>query len=285
MNKINLHFTDVCNYSCTYCFAKKENKCLSESDLRIVVDHAKEYFVRNNISNPAINLAGGEIFTYNKLDELIDYISSQDIDCSIITNGYNLDDKFLEQNQGKISQIGISIDSLNDDTNIKIGRCLKNKKLLTYNDYLSLCKKIIKYGYQLKINICVSNLNCQETNLFKKFLDNFRDESLRIKVMRMVVVDNRNPHSIKYKLSNEEFDNFVEELSDYNVEIENEEIMFTKYLMINSDGDVVVHNECGTDLIIGNAISDSYALDRAVDKVHQVRKLFNIKTIRGCLNV
>ena len=61
--------------------------------------------------------------------------------------------------------------------------------------------------------------------------------------------------------------------------------MFTKYLMINSDGDVVVHNETGTDLIFGNVILDSYALDRAVDKIHQVRKLFNIKTIRGCLNV
>ena len=86
-NVINLHLTEICNYRCSYCFAKfnVQNE-LGIDAWKQVVDQIKNYFDLNAIKDGRINLAGGEPLLLNYLDKLIDYIHSSNIKVSIITN-------------------------------------------------------------------------------------------------------------------------------------------------------------------------------------------------------
>lgn len=108
---INLHFTDFCNFHCKHCLVKKENCVLSFDELKVVVDKIYKYFNDNEIKG-RINLAGGEHLMSRNIDRLIDYITSKGIEVSIITNGYYLDNSFIERHKNQISTIGISVDSL-----------------------------------------------------------------------------------------------------------------------------------------------------------------------------
>ena len=40
-NVVNFHFIDYCNYSCKYCFAKKENKMLSLEKVKEIINNIK----------------------------------------------------------------------------------------------------------------------------------------------------------------------------------------------------------------------------------------------------
>lgn len=61
------------------------------------------------------------------IDRLIENIASKNIEVSIITNGYYLDDSFIGRHKNQISKIRIIVDSLDYDTNVLIGRCFKYK--------------------------------------------------------------------------------------------------------------------------------------------------------------
>lgn len=277
-NVINLHFTDVCNYQCSFCFAKKEDKAIDYEEIIKVIDQCEKYFKREKIKNPRINLVGGEPLTYSKINKVINYIHSKKITCSIITNGYLLNDEFLEKNQEKVKTIGISIDSLSSDTNKLIGRCTKNKNLLTQDDYLNLCNKIISYGYGLKINICVSKKNVNEISLFTDFLSKLPSQSYKLKIMKMVIVSNRNSHAKSDEISDEDFNEFCSHLLIFNPNIEDKNTMFSKYLMINSDKDVIINNHLGEDIIVGNILHNYLYLSVATNGINETIKIFNTST-------
>ena len=48
-NVVNLHFIDHCNYSCRYCFVKKESKMLSLENIKIIINNIKRliYCIKN----------------------------------------------------------------------------------------------------------------------------------------------------------------------------------------------------------------------------------------------
>ena len=68
----NLHFVDLCNFSCKHCFVKKNGKELSLDNIKLIVDKLVKYQKDNNIK-VRVNLAGGEPLLSNKIQEIIDY--------------------------------------------------------------------------------------------------------------------------------------------------------------------------------------------------------------------
>lgn len=103
------------------------------------------------------------------------------MEVSMITNGYYLTEKFFRENQTKLSMIGLSIASLCNDTNVKIGRCEKNKAL-TETEMIEKCFRIKNAGLKLKVNICISKLNLDEN--LSDFLERVCPD--RIKVLRVL---------------------------------------------------------------------------------------------------
>ena len=197
---VNFHFVDYCNYHCCYCFVKKANRMTSFLNIVNIVDNIAEYF-KNIKVRGRINLVGGEIFMCSYLQQIIDYIYSKDIDVSIVTNGYLLTKKFIERNKRKICCIGISVDSLNPETNKLIGRCF-NKQTLDKNKLINLCEIIKSNNIKLKINHCLSKFNCDED--ISKFIEIIKPD--RFKIFQMTIIDSINGKCKNIQLSNKEFE-------------------------------------------------------------------------------
>lgn len=248
-NVVNFHFVDYCNYHCCYCFVKKASRMTSFLNIVNIVDNIAEYF-KNLKVRGRINLVGGEIFMCSYLQQIIDYIYSKDIDVSIVTNGYLLTKEFIEKNKMKICCIGISIDSLNSETNKLIGRCF-NKQTLDENKLIYLCEIIKSNNIKLKINHCLSKFNYAED--ISKFIEIIKPD--RFKIFQMTVIDSINGKCKNMQLSNKEFEVCCNKYKYMNPIIEYEEEMKSSYLMIDSNGNFFIDKSVAP---IGNAITDNF---------------------------
>ena len=95
---INMHFIDICNFDCIYCYANNnQGGVKSQEKWERIIDDIAIYFKENNISTGRINLVGGEPLLYKKLPEIIDYICDKNIKVSILTNGYYLNEEFIKK--------------------------------------------------------------------------------------------------------------------------------------------------------------------------------------------
>lgn len=251
---INLHFTDFCNFHCTHCFVKKENNELSFEQLKVVVDKIDDYFNSNGIKG-RINIAGGEPLLSRNIGRLIDYIYSKNIRVSIITNGYYLDEAFIEEYKSKIEMIGISVDSLVYETNIKIGRCHK-KNTISKEKLVYISNLIKRAGIKLKINTCISKLNYEED--FNEFINNIKPDRFKILQMNCPQNDYKNQCNI---LSEEEVKCFLDKIN-YDYVYERGEDMKKSYVIIDSLGNISTNNGHISQISIFD-----YNLQEAVEKI------------------
>lgn len=230
MLTFNLHFTDYCNFRCKHCFVKKNGKELSFDNIKIIIDKLSKY--QSDINDKIrINLAGGEPLISKNIQDIIDYINSKGLEVSIITNGYYLTKAFIDNNKNKLSMIGISVDSLNHDTNIRIGRCF-NGKTLSKDKLIYICRLIKDDGIILKINTCITSLNVEED--INDLLNIAKPD--RIKVLRAYCSGD----SSIYNISNDEW---INSKSKYkNVIFEDNDYMANNYLIIDSEGNLSKNN-------------------------------------------
>lgn len=249
---INLHFTDFCNYNCKHCFVKKDNYELSFEQLKIIIDKIDKYFKKNNIAG-RINLAGGEPLMSRNIDRIIEYIYSKNIKISIITNGYYLDERFIQKHKEKIEMIGISVDSLNHETNIKIGRCFKTNTIS--KEQLIYISKLIKdANIKLKINTCISKININEN--FNDFINEIKPDRFKILQMLCSSTDVKNS---KNEVSDEEINIFLSKIN-YEYIYESKDNLKNSYLIIDSLGNISTNNSHSSNISIFD-----YELENAIN--------------------
>lgn len=177
--KINLHILEACNFGCRQCFSKfGTKKLLPVEDWKKIVD--------NCIAGADVaefNIAGGEPMLYPGLVELVQYIRDKEVKVSLITNGSLMNEEWIKNYAGMFETIGFSVDSINDETNRKIGRCDRNGKTIPTGRIVELCGLIRKYapGCRIKINTVVSALNKDE--VMSDFIDEIATD--RWKILRM----------------------------------------------------------------------------------------------------
>jgi len=253
---INLHFTDFCNFRCKHCFVKKENSELTYDELETIVDKIDCYFKKHNIIG-RINIAGGEPLLSRNIDRLIDYISSKGIKVSLITNGYNLDEGFISKHINQIETIGISVDSLDYDTNIRIGRCYKNNTI-SKDKLIYICNLIKASGIKLKINTCVSKININED--FNEFINIVKPD--RYKILQMLCYEDDNNNNSVNVVTDDEINNFLSKLN-YKYVYEDNQVLRNSYLIIDSKGNISTDNSHSSSISIFD-----YDLDEAIDKLN-----------------
>lgn len=244
-NVVNLHFIDHCNYSCRYCFVKKESKMLSLENIKIIINNIKRYFEINKI-NGRINLVGGEVFICTYLQEIIDYINSLNIKVSLVTNGSLLTEEFIILNKEKIETIGISIDSIDEEINKKIGRC-NNGNIIEFDKIVKLCRLIKNNEIKLKINLCLSKLNCNDD--ISEFISLVKPD--RFKIFQMTIINGINNKSKNLQLSTNEFLKSVIKYKKFNPKIEKSKEMKNSYLMVDSKGYLYCNKE---EIPLGNLL-------------------------------
>lgn len=202
--KINLHVLESCNFKCRQCFSKfGTEKLLPVKDWEKIVD--------NCIAGADVtefNIAGGEPMLYPGLVELAKYIRSKGVKVSLITNGSLMDESWIKNYAGLYETIGFSVDSINDETNRKIGRCDRNGNTILAGRIVELCGLIRRYAPEcrIKINTVVSALNKDE--VMSDFIDEIAAD--RWKILRMKPFQYDNFSNLDIQVSDEEFEEFVE---------------------------------------------------------------------------
>ncbi len=181
-----------------------------------------------------ITFAGGEPSLCPWLSELVITAKEADMTTMIVTNGSRLSEKFLEKNKEHLDWITISIDSLNEDSNIEIGRAIMGKKAYSKEYYLSMIERVKNYGYGLKINTVVNRYNYEE-DMFD-FIQ--ATEPRRWKVFQVLSIMGENDKNIeRYAISGDEFKSFLQRHKhvSYLVPEDNSE-MTGSYVMVDPAG-------------------------------------------------
>lgn len=205
---VNFHLWEPCNMRCKFCFARFQDVKESvlpaghlpkEQAIQIVLGLAKAGFQK-------ITFAGGEPMLCPWLPELIKTAKQSGMTTMVVTNGSKLNDLFLEQNQGYLDWIVISIDSLSPETSLAAGRAVGGKNPLSIDFYKSIIEKIKQQGYHLKINTVVNRFNIDEDmNEFIRFA-----KPKRWKVFQALPMLGQNDHFIgALEISEEEFCDFI----------------------------------------------------------------------------
>lgn len=224
--KINFHFTNKCDMACKHCFG-----VMNETEPENVL----EVFKRLKYLTNSVNLAGGEIFlNIDLLHSIIQQAVIDKIHVSIVSNGLNLlnhlDDARVLYILKHIYQLGISIDSFNDEINQVIGR-----KTLNLQKLISLSKICKTNQVLLKINTVVTKVNLHE-----RMVDKI--EMLSLDTWKIIQVFSQND---RVMISNDQFEIFVRENSQSTINIKEElsEGITCSYAMINGQGQLYLNSE------------------------------------------
>ena len=228
---VNFHFTRQCNFKCGFCFhTQKSNYILP------IEDAIRGLNILKQSGTKKINFAGGEPFLYpNYLGELIkqckENIKIEKI--SVITNGSMVKKDFFKKYGKYIDVFGVSCDSFNKETNIKIGRGKKGENVKKLFEIRQWCKD---YGIKFKLNTVVCKYNKDE-NMVENILKLNPD---RWKVFQVLMVKGENEDSSKlrdvtrFQISDEEFQNFVNKHKDIKCMIpEANNTMKSSYLILD----------------------------------------------------
>ena len=224
---INLHYTDICNYRCRFCHSRFSKTPLGlEEWKRIIANIIKDVDVRR------FNLAGGEPLAAPFAQELIDHIHGLGIPVSIITNGSLLTPSWIHANQNKLSMIGISVDALCHEDNVRLGRVNGVGQSLSKMRLMELARQIHEAGIRLKINTVVNRVNC--TRDFHELVEAVRPD--RWKLLRMIRIEGTNDGADNLLVSDAEFYAFVSRHRDCHPVAEDTADIVNAYIVVNPMG-------------------------------------------------
>ena len=264
---INLHYTEACNYRCRQCYARFGVTPLRLEDWKRIIDN-----ISNSVVVRRFNLAGGEPLACSYIQQLVGYIHSLGIDCSIITNGSLLTPDFIRKNQDKLSMIGISVDAFSHEDNVRLGRVNTLGKTLSVGRLQQLAKSIHAAGMTLKINTVVNAVNASLdfTDLIGKLAPD------RWKLLRMVHIEEVNDSGADLLVSDEQFAGFVRRHQALSPEVEDTDNIINSYIFVNPHGQLV--NNFGGRYKNGKSLLDhpfitelrhsGFNLSRYLDRYH-----------------
>lgn len=237
----NYHLWAPCNMKCRPCFAefqdvKREMKLpkghLPKEDCISVVDQLSEFGFGKG------NFVGGEPTLCPWLSELIARTKEHGVVTSIVTNGSRITDQWLDNLNGSLDWIGLSIDTVHPEKSIHIGRAIAGKIPITEEEYLDIIGKIKRHGIRLKINTVVNSVNWEEN--LTPFIRLAKPE--RWKLFQVLPVKGQNDaHIADFEITTDQFEAYVQrnrivENDGVTVVPENNEAMTESYVMIDPAG-------------------------------------------------
>lgn len=257
--KINIHVLEACNFRCRQCFSKfGTKKLLPVEGWKKIIDNC---IAGANVAE--FNIAGGEPMLYPGLVELTKYIRNKGVKVSLITNGSLMNEEWIKNYAWMYETIGFSVDSINDETNRKIGRCNKNGKPIPAGKVVELCELIRKYapGCRIKINTVVSALNKDE--VMSDFIDEIAAD--RWKILRMKPFQYGSFSNLDIQVSDEEFEEFIDRNKD---RIGKEDGVIAETGIETAKREIVVESDMKASYVLID--SNGCLLDNAVDEMTPV---------------
>ena len=182
---VNYHFTRKCNKTCGFCFhTERTSHVATDEHMKKALQMLKDAGMRK------VNFAGGEPFLYPKRLAMLCRFAKVNLQLesvSIITNGTKVTEKWMRDNSQYIDILGVSCDSFDEETNIRIGRGTGENvtQLFRIRDWCS------DFGVKFKLNSVVCKLNWQEdmSSIVSEL------EPCRWKCFQVLVVEDENDAS------------------------------------------------------------------------------------------
>ncbi len=205
---VNYHLWEPCNMRCGFCFATFQdvkNTILPKGHLP-KEEAIKVVKILSNYGFEKITFAGGEPTLCPWLEDLIRLAKEAGMITTIVTNGTRLTERFLRENKNYLDWIAISIDSLEEEANRKIGRAIAGKKPITLDAYKNIIDNIRFYGYKMKINTVVNRMNYEEdmSEIIRY------GKPIRWKILETLPIIGQNDENIdRFVITNEEFQYFL----------------------------------------------------------------------------
>lgn len=233
---VNFHLVKPCNFRCKFCFATFTDvdvkMGLSTEDAERVVVRLAEAGVDK------LTFVGGEPTLHPHLHRLVRLAKSLGMTTCVVTNGYKLNAEYLDQFDGALDWVGLSIDSLNDETNVQSGRAFKGERPMTRGDYLEKVRLLRSRNIRIKINTVVHALNFDED--ISDFMNEVKPE--RWKIFQMLPVEGQNDlHANDFMVSDENFAKYIGRhragvLPEISIVPEDNDAMRGSYAMIDPLG-------------------------------------------------
>ncbi len=238
---INFHLWDSCNMRCKFCYAtfmdikdsKNEKSSLTLQEQINIIDQM------TLLGAEKVNFVGGEPTLCEWLPSLVKHAKSLGLVTSIVSNGWKFKDfEYMKQYEGILDWLGISVDSFQEETLIKIGRGNIGKTPIKLAEYKEIFKNCKNLGIKTKINSVVMSENYGE--LVSPIINELNPE--RWKVLKVMKVEGQNDKDFaNCNISNSYFKDFIEKnrekLSKNIVMVEEEdELIRGSYIMIDPKG-------------------------------------------------
>ena len=157
---------------------------------------------------------------------------------SIVTNGSRITNQWLDDLNGNLDWVGLSIDTVDPEKLIHLGRAICGKIPITEEEYLETIRAIKQREIHLKINTVVTSVTWEED--FTPFIRLAQPE--RWKLLQALRVNGQNDAQIDdFVITNKQFETYVQRNSivkddDIKVVPENNEAMTESYVMIDPAG-------------------------------------------------
>jgi radical S-adenosyl methionine domain-containing protein 2 len=224
---------------CKFCFATFQDVKKSilpkghlpqENAIEVVAELSRMGFEK-------ITFAGGEPTLCPWLSELISTAKQYGLTTMIVSNGTGITDEFLEENKAKLDWITLSIDSLNDETNLQTGRAIRGKAPITVDSCKELIDRVKSANFRLKINTVVSKANY--TDDLSSIIEYAKPE--RWKIFQVLPIEGQNSRLVDDLLiHDEEYQLFVRNHAKLNtlttIVPENNDEMKGTYAMVDPAG-------------------------------------------------
>ena len=226
---------------CGFCFAtfqdvKREMDLpkghLPEEKCILIVDQlAKAGFER-------INFAGGEPTLCPWLPTLIIQAKNHGMVTSVVTNGSRITDQWLDNLNGNLDWIALSIDTVDPEILEHLGRAIHDNIPISEEEYLRIVSDIKRHRIRLKINTVVTSVTWQDD--FTSFIRLAKPE--RWKLLQVLPIKGQNDaHISDFLISTEQFEAYLQrnrtvENDGISVVPESNELMTESYVMIDPAG-------------------------------------------------
>ena len=238
---VNYHLWEPCNMRCGFCFAtfqdvKQEMNLpkghLPKEECISVIDRIAEFGFKK------INFAGGEPTLCRWLSDLIAKAKAHGMTTSIVTNGSRITGQWLDDLNGSLDWVGLSIDTVDPEKLIDLGRAVGGNIPITETEYLDIIRAIKQRGIRLKVNTVVTSVTWQED--FTPFIRLAKPE--RWKLLQALAVKGQNDAYIAdFTVTAQQFEAYVRRnriVEDNGISVipESNTAMTESYVMIDPAG-------------------------------------------------
>ncbi|MGB0863052.1 MAG: viperin family antiviral radical SAM protein [Saprospiraceae bacterium] len=236
---VNFHIWKYCNFKCKFCFATYEDQSmlyrekshLSKEEMLSIIDEISKQGITK------ITFAGGEPMLCKWLSDLIRHAKQVGLTTMIVTNGFLLTKEWIEAQKSNLDWITLSIDTVNPEYQVAIGRSNK-KKFISKYEYLNKISLIKENNIRLKLNTVVCSINSDEN--LSEFIAEAQPE--RWKIFQVLPMIGQNDlHIGDLVVSKNDYEAYIKrhnhlKTQGVNIVAENNDLMKGSYLMIDPQG-------------------------------------------------